>query len=62
MSADADGPIRAFQRTPAREAEYADFPETVAPKLREVLAGRGIARLYSHQAEAYRGSRRVKTP
>ena len=52
MSLDTDGPIRAIRRTPAREAEYADFPENVNPELREVLAQRGIERLYTHQAEA----------
>jgi DEAD/DEAH box helicase domain-containing protein len=50
----ADGPIRAIRRTRARAAEFADFPEDVNPRLREVLAQRGIERLYSHQEEAYR--------
>ncbi len=54
MARDADGPIRAIRRTPARPAEYADFPEDLNPKLLEVLAHRGIERLYIHQAEAYR--------
>jgi DEAD/DEAH box helicase domain-containing protein len=53
MARDADGPIRAIRRTPARPAEYADFPEDLNPKLREVLVRRGIERLYTHQAEAY---------
>jgi len=52
MAGDADGPIRAIRRTPARPAEYADFPEDLNPKLREVMARRGIERLYTHQAEA----------
>src|SRR4051794_6696247 len=43
----------AVRRTPAREAEYGPFPESVDPKLREVLAKRGIEKLYTHQAEAY---------
>ena len=38
---------------PPRPAEYADFPEDLNPKLREVLVQRGIERLYTHQAEAY---------
>src|SRR5665213_2179182 len=50
---DADGPIRAIRRTPARPADYGNFPEHMNPKLREVLASRGIDRPYSHQAEAY---------
>ncbi len=53
MAHDADGPIRAIRRTPARPAEYGDFPDDLNPKLREVLAKRGIAKPYSHQAEAY---------
>jgi DEAD/DEAH box helicase domain-containing protein len=53
MARDADGPIRAIRRTPARPAHYADFPEDLNPKLREVLVQRGIERLYSHQADAY---------
>ena len=50
--ADADGPVRAIRRTPARPAEFAEFPSGVDPKLREVLAARGISKLYTHQAEA----------
>jgi DEAD/DEAH box helicase domain-containing protein len=52
MALDDAGPIRAIQRTPARAAQYADFPATVNPKLRQVLAARGIEKLYTHQAEA----------
>src|ERR1019366_6144961 len=52
MAQDADGPIRAIRRTPAREARFADFPDDLNPKLRAVLSRRGIERLYSHQAEA----------
>jgi DEAD/DEAH box helicase domain-containing protein len=37
---------------PAREASFADFPEWVDPRIRAALAGRGIERLYTHQAEA----------
>jgi len=52
MASDADGPIRAIRRTPARPAEYADFPADLDPKLRDALVRRGIERLYTHQAEA----------
>ena len=52
MAGDVDGPIRAIRRTPARPAEYADFPADLDLKLREVLVRRGIERLYTHQAEA----------
>jgi DEAD/DEAH box helicase domain-containing protein len=49
-----EGPIRAIRRTAPRAAQFADFPDDVNPRLREVLAQRGIERLYSHQEEAYR--------
>src|SRR5436305_12108592 len=48
-----DSPIRAIRRTPARAAEFGDFPESMNPRLREVLQSRGIMRPWSHQAEAY---------
>ncbi|MDE3196300.1 MAG: DEAD/DEAH box helicase, partial [Acidobacteriota bacterium] len=47
-----NSPIRAIRRTPPRKAEFGEFPE-VAPKLREVLAARGIDKLYTHQADAF---------
>jgi DEAD/DEAH box helicase domain-containing protein len=47
-----DGWITAVRRQPAVEARFAPFPEGVDPRLREVLAARGIEQLYSHQAEA----------
>jgi len=37
---------------PEREAVYEDFPDCIDIRIREALAGRGIHRLYSHQAEA----------
>ena len=43
MAKDADGPIRAIRRTPARDAEYAEFPTDLNPALREILTRRGIA-------------------
>jgi len=52
LAASNESPVRAIRRTPARPAEFADFPASVAPKLRAVLARRGIARLYTHQAES----------
>lgn len=48
-----DSPIRAVRRTPPRAAVFADFPENLDENLRKVLTSRGIARLYSHQAEAW---------
>ncbi len=37
---------------PARPGEYAPLPDWVDPRIRAGLAGRGIERLYVHQAEA----------
>ncbi|HEY7200777.1 MAG TPA: DEAD/DEAH box helicase, partial [Candidatus Dormibacteraeota bacterium] len=38
---------------PACDAQFAPLPEDLRPELAAALAGRGIERLYSHQAEAY---------
>lgn len=46
-------PITAIRRQAAREAQYVDMPEALDPRIRDVLAGRGITQLYSHQGEAY---------
>ncbi len=40
-------------RMPARPARYADMPADLDPRLAAALAGRGIARLYCHQREAW---------
>jgi DEAD/DEAH box helicase domain-containing protein len=53
LAAKPDSPVRAIRRTPAREAVYGDFPETLNPRLRDVLRQRGIARPYIHQADAF---------
>ena len=37
---------------PAREAEFAPFPDWVDPRIRAGLASRGISELYTHQAAA----------
>ncbi len=47
-----DSAVRSIRHVPARDAEYADLPLTVAASLRNALMARGIERLYSHQAEA----------
>lgn len=52
--ADPESPIRAVRRLPARPGEFEPVPETVHAALRDVLAKRGIERLYTHQAEAFR--------
>src|SRR5262245_5365645 len=47
-----DAWVTAVRRLPARAAEYTAYPEALHPRLREVLAARGIAQLYTHQAVA----------
>ena len=44
--------VTRWETIPAREAQYADFPAGIDPRLPPVLAGRGIFRLYTHQAAA----------
>jgi DEAD/DEAH box helicase domain-containing protein len=51
-----DSPVRAIRHQPAREAAFVDFPEQLAPPLRQALITRGIRQLYSHQAEAFEHS------
>ena len=41
-----------WETIPARDAEYADFPDFLDPRIAPVLAGRGVHRLYSHQRQA----------
>ncbi|MCB0313914.1 MAG: DEAD/DEAH box helicase, partial [Calditrichaeota bacterium] len=43
-----------WQVVPEQAAEYADFPDSVDSRLKKALETKGIRRLYSHQAEAYR--------
>ena len=47
-----DGWVTAVRRLPARSAEYAPFPDAIDSRLRDVLRGRGIEQLYTHQAAA----------
>src|SRR5579883_1399714 len=53
LAAEADGPVRAIRRFPAKQAEFAEFPAAIDERLQNVLRQRGIERLYSHQAEAF---------
>src|SRR3954453_23014823 len=58
----ADGPVdrpdtpdlhvTAVRRLPAVGAELAPFPDALDPRLTAALQARGIAQLYTHQAEA----------
>jgi DEAD/DEAH box helicase domain-containing protein len=42
---------------PTREARSSEMPADIHPKLAEALAGRGINRLFTHQASAYKAVR-----
>jgi DEAD/DEAH box helicase domain-containing protein len=42
---------------PGRAPRYAELPEELAPALSRALRGRGIAQLFSHQAESYQAAR-----
>jgi len=48
-----NSPITAIRRQPAREAQFVDLPEALAPPLKNALAQAGVERLYSHQGEAW---------
>ena len=50
--ANPDSPVRAIRRQAAREGEFSEIPESIAPAIRKALGERGIGRLYSHQAAA----------
>jgi DEAD/DEAH box helicase domain-containing protein len=44
-------------RLPAREARLVDFPQALHERLAAALRRRGIARLFSHQAQAFEHAR-----
>jgi DEAD/DEAH box helicase domain-containing protein len=48
-----DSAVRAIHHQPASEGVFADIPAAVDARLRTALEKRGIARLYSHQAETF---------
>jgi DEAD/DEAH box helicase domain-containing protein len=48
--------ITALRRLPAREGVYAEFPPDLPTGLADALRARGITRLYSHQARAWRAA------
>jgi DEAD/DEAH box helicase domain-containing protein len=48
-----DGVVTAVRRLAPVDARYAPFPETLDPRLRAALERRGVAQLYSHQAESF---------
>jgi DEAD/DEAH box helicase domain-containing protein len=49
---DADPIVTATRRLPAVAASFAEWPAGVSDRLIAALSARGIARLYTHQAEA----------
>ena len=48
-----DSPVRAIHHQPATDGSFADIPAGVDARLRTALEKRGIARLYTHQADAF---------
>ena len=44
--------IETVQVLPARQAQYAEWPEALEERLRRALVEKGIEKLYSHQAQA----------
>src|ERR1700737_3435135 len=56
--ADFQGEITLDHILPAASAEFAPLPTDLRPELVTALAGRGIERLYSHQAQAYEAVRK----
>src|SRR5262245_34164403 len=47
-----DAYVTALRRLPPLAASYAPVPDALDARLKQALAGRGIERLYTHQAEA----------
>lgn len=52
-----EGRLRHVERIPARSATEVEPPDWVHPTLRQALAGAGIERLWSHQAQAAQAAR-----
>jgi DEAD/DEAH box helicase domain-containing protein len=50
---DPDSPVRAIHHLPAAEGSFSEIPAEVDVRLKKSLEKRGIARLYTHQAEAF---------
>ena len=49
--------VTEWRTLPATKGRYEPLPDEMDPRLREVLAARGIHRLYCHQAECFRLAR-----
>src|SRR5580700_1259927 len=48
-----DSPVRAIHHQAAREGSFAEIPAAVDGRLKTALEKRGIAQVYTHQAEAF---------
>jgi DEAD/DEAH box helicase domain-containing protein len=44
--------VRALKRLPSAPGRFADYPEWIDPRLRQLLERRGFRQLYSHQSDA----------
>ncbi len=53
----AQGGVTAIRHFPAREPRVAPLPASLPQRLREILKARGMASLYTHQAQAFRLAR-----
>jgi DEAD/DEAH box helicase domain-containing protein len=45
--------VSGYHYVAPRDPKFVELPETIDPRIREVLDRRGITRLYSHQVEAF---------
>ncbi|HZG88503.1 DEAD/DEAH box helicase [Paenibacillus sp.] len=50
--------VTEWRTLPPRPAKYAEFPEGLRPELRAALEEKGITKLYTHQASAFRAIRK----
>jgi DEAD/DEAH box helicase domain-containing protein len=57
-ASDFQGEVTLDHLIPAAEARFAPLPPDLRPELGAALSRRGIERLYSHQADAYKAIRR----
>src|SRR5690554_31044 len=45
--------VTSWRTIPVRDAQYADMPKDLHPKIRKSLADKGIIQLYTHQHDAF---------
>jgi DEAD/DEAH box helicase domain-containing protein len=53
LMANPESPVRAIRRLPERAGEFVDFPDALAPVLRQALITRDIRQLYTHQGASF---------